>query len=68
MSDSESLVSQTETEESTDHEDVVEQYVQPYQYEPVADSDYKEEETDEDGIMREVLEARFNKNVAVSSW
>ncbi len=67
MSDSESLVSQTETEESTDHEDVVEQssVVQPYQYEPVADSDYEEEETDEDGIMRE---ARFNKNVAVSSW
>ncbi len=70
MSDSESLVSQTETEESTDFEDVVEQssVVQPYQYEPVADSDYEEEETDEDGIMREVLEARFNKNVAVSSW
>ncbi len=68
MSDSESLVS--ETEESTDFEDVVEQssVVQPYQYEPVADSDYEEEETDEDGIMREVLEARFNKNVAVSSW
>ena len=68
MSDSESLVS--ETEQSTDFEDVVEQssVVQPYQYEPVADSDYEEEETDEDGIMREVLEARFNKNVAVSSW
>jgi hypothetical protein len=37
---------------------VVEQssVVQPYQFEPVA-SDYEEDETDEDGILRETLEA-----------
>ena len=64
MSDSESLQSQTDTEQSTDVEDIV----QPYQFEPVADTDYEEDETDEDGIMRETLEARFKKTVAVSSW
>ena len=42
--------------------------VQPYQFEPVADSDYEEDERDEDGILRETLEARFTKTVAVSSW
>ncbi len=70
MSDSESLQSQTDTEQSTDNEDVVEQssVVQPYQFEPVAESDYEEDETDEDGILRETLEARFKKTVAVSSW
>ncbi len=66
MSNSESLQSQTDTEQSTDNEDVVEQssVVQPYQFEPVAESDY--DETDEDGILRETLEARFKKTVAVS--
>ena len=42
MSDSESFESQTDTEQSTDNEDVVEpqsSLVQPYQFEPVADSD-----------------------------
>jgi hypothetical protein len=43
MSDSESFESQTDTEQSTDNEDVVEpqisSVVQPYQFEPVADSD-----------------------------
>jgi hypothetical protein len=70
MSDNESIESQTDSEQSTDHEDVVEQssVVQPYQFEPVADSDYEEEETDEDGILREQLEARFNKTVPLSSW
>jgi hypothetical protein len=70
MSNSESLQSQTDTEQSTDNEDVVEQssVVQPYQFEPVAESDYEEDETDEDGILRETLEARFKKTVAVSSW
>jgi hypothetical protein len=70
MSDSESLQSQTDTEQSTDNEDVVEQssVVQPYQFEPVAGSDYEEDETDEDGILRETLEARFNKTIPVNSW
>jgi hypothetical protein len=70
MSDNESFQSQTDTEQSTDNQDVVEQssVVQPYQFEPVADSDYEEDETDEDGILRETLEARFTKTVAVSSW
>ena len=70
MSDSESIESQTDTEQFTDNEDIVEQcsVVQPYQFEPVADSDYEEEETDEDGILRETLEARFKKTIAVSSW
>ena len=70
MSDNESIESQTDSEQSTDHEDVVElsSVVQPYQFEPVADSDYEEEETDEDGILREQLEARFNKTVPLSSW
>ena len=42
MSDSESFESQRDTEQSTDNEDVVEpqsSLVQPYQFEPVADSD-----------------------------
>ena len=58
MSDSESFESQTDTEQSTDNEDVVEQssVVQPYQFEPVAESDYEGDETDEDGILRETLE------------
>ena len=68
MSDSESLESQTDTEQLTVVEQssveqssvdyVVEQssVVQPYQFEPVADSDYEEDETDEDGILRESLE------------
>ena len=58
MSDSESFESQTDTEQSTDNEDVVEQssVVQPYQFDPVAESDYEEDETDEDGILRETLE------------
>ena len=70
MSDSESLQSRTDTEQSTDNEGVVEQssVVQPYQFEPVAESDYEEDETDEDGILRETVEARFKKTVAVSSW
>ena len=70
MSDSESFESQTDTEQSTDNEDVVEQssVVQPYQFEPVAESDYEEDETDEDGILRETLEARFKKTIAFSSW
>ena len=72
MFDNESFESQTETEGSTD-EDIAEQssVVQPYQFEqfqPVADSDYEEDQTDEDGILRDTLEARFKKNVAVNSW
>ena len=63
------VVEQSSVEQSSvDY--VVEQssVVQPYQFEPVADSDYEEDETDEDGILRETLEARFTKTVAVSSW
>ena len=54
MSDNESFESQTETEGSTDNEDIAEQspVVQPYQFERVADSDYEEAQTDEDGILR----------------
>jgi hypothetical protein len=39
MSDNESFESQTETEGSTDNEDIAEQssVVQPYQFEPVAE-------------------------------
>ena len=70
MSDNESLESQTETEGSADNEDIAEQssVVQPYQFEPLADSEYEEDETDEDGILRETLEARFKKDVSVNSW
>ena len=41
MSDSESFESQTNTDQSTDNEDAVEQssVVQPYQFEAVAESD-----------------------------
>ena len=41
MSDNEGFESQTDTEGSTDSEDIAEQssVVQPYQFEPVADSD-----------------------------
>ena len=69
-SDNESFESQTETEGSTDNEDIAEQssVVQPHQFEPVADSDYEEEQTDDNGILRETLEARFKKNLAVNSW
>ena len=68
MSDNESFESQTETEGSTDNEDIAEQssVVQPYQFELVAYSDYEEDQTDEDGILHDTLEARFKKNVAVS--
>jgi hypothetical protein len=68
MSDNESFESQTETEGSTDNEDITEQssVVQLYQFEPVADSDYEEDQTDKDGILRETLEAK--KNVAVNSY
>ena len=68
--DNESFESQTETEGSTDNEHIAEQssLVQPYQFEPVGDNDYEEDQTDEDGILRETLEARFKKNVAVNSW
>ena len=71
MSDSESCNSRNSSgEELSDHEDAVEQssVVQPYMYEPPAESDYHEEETDEDGIPRATLEARFNKTLATSSW
>ena len=69
MSDNESFESHTDTEESTDNEDIAEQssVVQPYQFEPVADSDYEEDQTDEDGILPSTLEARFKKDVAVNS-
>ena len=68
MFDNESLESQTETEGSTDNEDIAEQssVVQPYQFEqfePVGDSDYEEDQTDEDGILRETLEARFTRKM-----
>ena len=61
MSNSESIETQTDTEQSTDNEDIVEQcsVVQSYQFEPVADSDYKEGETDEDGILPETLGAKI---------
>ena len=64
MSDNESFQSQTDTEGSTEQSSVV----QPYQFEPVTDSDYEEDQMDEDGILRETLVARFKKNVAVNSW
>ena len=68
MSDNESFESQTEG--STDNEDIAEQssVVHPYQFELVAYSDYEEDQTDEDGILHDTLEARFKKNVAVHSW
>ena len=70
MSDNESFESQTDTEGSTDNEDIAEQssVVQPCQFEPVGDSDYEEDQTDADGILSETLEARFKKNVAANSW
>ena len=45
MIENESFESQTDTEGSTDNEDIAEQpsVVQPYQFEPVADSDYEED-------------------------
>ena len=68
MSDSESIESQTDTEQSRDNEDIVEKcsVVQPYQFGPVADSDYEEEETDEDSILCKTLKGRFKKTIAVS--
>ena len=68
--DNDSFESQTETEGSTDNEDIAEQssVVQLYQFEPVGDNDYEEDQPDEDGIPRETLQARFKKNVAVNSW
>ena len=70
MSDNESFESQADTEGSPDNEDIAEQssVVQPYQFEPVADSDYEEDQTDEDSILHETLEARFMNIVAVNSW
>ena len=70
MFDNESFKSQTETEGSTDNEDIAEQssVVQPYRFEPVGGNDHHEVQTDEDGILRETLEARFKRNAAVNSW
>ena len=70
MSINKSFESQTETKGSTDNEDITEQssVVQPYQFEPVADSDYEGDQTDEDGILSETLKAIFKKNVAFNSW
>jgi hypothetical protein len=54
MSNNESFESQTDAEQSTDNEDVVEQssVVQPYQFEPVVDSsDYEQDKTNEDSIL-----------------
>ena len=49
ISDNKSFKSQTETEGSTDNKDIPEQLsvVQPYQFEPVADSDYEEDQMDD---------------------
>ena len=42
--------------------------VQSYnRIEPVTDSNYEEEETDEDGFLLETLEARFKNTIAVVS-
>ena len=71
MSDSESSSSgNSSREELSGHEDIVQQssVVQPYMYEPSAENDYHEEETDEDGIQRATLEAGFNKTLPTSSW
>jgi hypothetical protein len=63
MSDNESFGSRTETEGSTDNEDIAAQssVVQQYQFEPVADSDYEEDQTDEDGILLELLRRDLRK-------
>ena len=70
MIDSESFESPTDTEQSTDDENVVEPQSSVVQYSPISSSqslivtnDYEEDETGEDG-----LEARFTKTIAVSSW
>ena len=57
MSDNESFESQTDTERSTHNEDIAEQLsvAQPYRFEPVADGDYEEDNTDEDGIPRLII-------------
>ena len=50
-------ITDRETEGSTDNEDIAKQssVVQPYQFEPVADSDYEEDQTDEDDIFVKLL-------------
>ena len=70
MSDSESNGSVTASEQSDDYEDIVVQssVVKPYMYEPEATSEYNDNPADEDGILRDTLEARWNKTVAVTSW
>ena len=46
--------------------------VEPYQDEPLAvdnsDSDESDSEEDEDGLSPAVLEARYDREVAVASW
>jgi hypothetical protein len=71
MSDNESFDSHTETEGSTDNEDIAEQS-SVFSHTNLSQSQIvttrKTNSTDEDGILRETLEARFKKNVAVNSW
>jgi hypothetical protein len=61
MSDSESFESQTDTEQSTDNEDVVEpqsSVVQPYQFEPVSDTltnDYMRKTKQAKTVLRRYL-------------
>ena len=54
MSENESFESQTDTERSTHNEDIAEQssVAQPHGFEPVSDSDYEQDNSDEDGIPR----------------
>ena len=84
MSESESEISdfsqtssetdEEEMEEEDDNVQVIFSQIEPYQDEPLAEDDSTsegnevEEEADEDGLTRTVLEARYEREIPVNSW
>ena len=63
--------SDEESEDSEQDMEVVYSRFEPYQDEPLADSDCESddgEEADQDGLTPTILEARFEKQVAVNEW
>ena len=76
MSDSStSLVEEDDIEEEEDDVEVVYSPITPYEDEPLAADDGEDrertddgEEADIDGLTPAVLEARYEKEVAVNSW
>ena len=74
MSTSESVVSVSmSVSQSSNDEEVYDSHFQPYQNEPLADSnddmnEAVEDNEDADSLAPSILEARYEKSVTVDSW